>query len=145
MFCHMCYGNIEFIWLSNIFKHKTFTIWPNREWYSEDMRIEKQKKRKLERHWRRSKLTVGRDIYVDQCRKVDQLIHDAMSEYYRSLIRENASGQTNCSEFVTRIHIKLKLKTWLTELTERFLDYFVTKIVKIQANLIEIWQNMDEH
>jgi len=40
---------------------------PPTPWYTEEIKTEKVKRRKLERTWRKSRLTIDRDIFVQQC------------------------------------------------------------------------------
>ena len=47
-------------------KTRTITIRPSAPCYNEDIREEKQKRRALERRWRRSGLTIERERFVDQ-------------------------------------------------------------------------------
>ena len=128
-------------------KHKVIITRPDTEWFSDSIKAEKQVKRKLERHWRSSKLTIDREIYVDQCRKVDHMIDVARTNYYLNKISENASDQRRLFKVVEDMtHKKTSPKfpthESLSELAERFADYFSEKIVKIRSDLQEIRQDL---
>ena len=54
-------------------------------WYTEDIRIEKGKRKRLERLWRRNRLTIHRDMYVEQCKHVNNLLFDSNMKFYSNL------------------------------------------------------------
>ena len=56
-------------------KKKIVTLRPAAPWYSEEIRKEKSKRRKLECRWRRTRLAIIREVYVQQCNTVNNLIH----------------------------------------------------------------------
>ena len=70
-------------------KTRTITIRPSAPWYTEDIREEKQKRRALERRWRKTGLTVDRERFVDQCQVVNEFILQAKTAYYLRVIDEN--------------------------------------------------------
>ena len=57
------------------------TISPAAPWYSENIKLEKAKRRKLERKWRKDKLVVHSEMYVEQCVLVNKLIHDTKMRF----------------------------------------------------------------
>ena len=71
---------------------RNITIRPSAPWYTEDIREEKQKRRALERRWRRTGLMVDRERFVDQCQVVDEFILQAKTAYYSRIIDENTSA-----------------------------------------------------
>ena len=70
-------------------KTRTITIRPSAPWYTENIRVEKQKRRALERRWRRTGLQVDHERFVDQCRVVNEFISQAKTAYYSRIIDEN--------------------------------------------------------
>ena len=58
-------------------KKRVLTLRPNAAWYTDDIKQEKAKRRKLERRWRATRLTIDRQIYVEQCKHVSKCIYDA--------------------------------------------------------------------
>ena len=44
--------------------------------------MEKRKRRKLERRWRTSRLTVDHHAYVNHCTTVNDLIHQSKMEHF---------------------------------------------------------------
>ena len=72
-------------------KKRVLTLRPNSAWYTDDIKQEKAKRRKLERRWRATRLTIDHQIYVEQCKLVSKCIYDAKREYYSGVIAENQS------------------------------------------------------
>ena len=97
-------------------------------------------RRSLERKWRSDKLEIHRQIYREQCRKVNNLIRDAKTKYYANIIEEKSNDQKALFKFVrslTTSSSKSSLPTHDTvnQLTETFSNYFTENIVKIRSNL----------
>ena len=69
------------------------TIRPFAPWYSPIVATEKQKRRRLERKWRKTRLQSDREAYQYQCCVVNELISSLKSTYYTSLINEHSSNQ----------------------------------------------------
>ena len=49
---------------------RSVSIRPNCPWYSDDLRGAKRNKRRLERKFRKSKLEIDRQIYLDACKDI---------------------------------------------------------------------------
>jgi exonuclease III len=56
---------------------KTVVIRPNTPWCTEDIRHEKQNRRKLERKWRRSRAVEDRKAYKAKCCYINKLVSEA--------------------------------------------------------------------
>lgn len=74
-------------------KRRTITLRSPSPWYDEDIGKAERKRRKLERRWRASRLSVNRKTCVGQCLVVDNMLKKAKASYYSSIISENASNQ----------------------------------------------------
>ena len=61
-------------------KKRVLTLRPNAAWYTDDIKQEKAKRTKLEGHWRATRLTIERQIYVEQCKHVSKCIYEAKRE-----------------------------------------------------------------
>ena len=55
-------------------KTRLVTSRPSAPWYSEEIAAEKRKRRKLERHWRKSGTVADKLQYADQCGRVRKLL-----------------------------------------------------------------------
>ena len=121
-------------------KKKIVTLRPTTPWYSEEIRKEKSKRRKLECRWRRTRLTIDREIYVQQCNTVNTLISSSKKEVYSSIITENKSDPrvlfSSFDKLVNRTSEKM-LPHFKdpSELADRFADFFVEKISRLRTNL----------
>ena len=69
-------------------KTKTITLRPTAQWYTEEIRSEKRKRRALERRWRSSK----RESDYSRCLRVNALIKKTKVDYYSGIIRESSNN-----------------------------------------------------
>ncbi len=116
---------------------------PSAPYYTDAIRDEKRKKRKLERQWRRTKLTVHKEIFLEQCKHVTSMLTDSKQAYYENTIQENSKDQKALFKVVDKLlhkneEPKLPTHTSLHELCESFADFFVNKITKIRLDLSSI-------
>jgi hypothetical protein len=128
-------------------QERTIIIRPVAPWYNESIKEEKQKRRKLERVWRESELTVHREVYKDQCCKVNKLVCETKREYLSKKIDEHVNDQKALFKITdTLLHknvaTPLPSHTSSDELANRFADYFTDKIIKIRADLESIRSNV---
>ena len=70
---------------------RTVTLRPVAAWYSEEINSLKKHRRRLERRWRRTKLSTDRQLFIAQCRAVHNLTCSSKKSYYTSLINDNQS------------------------------------------------------
>ena len=73
---------------------RVITLRPNAPWYNEKLREEKQKRRKAERLWRRTRLTIHHQMYKEQCRVVGSLVTQCKKDYYSDKIVEYGSNHS---------------------------------------------------
>ena len=109
-------------------------------WYTEEIAIEKCKRRQLERHWRKSGLEADKQQFADQCKQVRELIKSTKANHYSSLIMENKSDHKvlfhsiNCLlHRILEKHYPICSST--NELCNKFADFFSEKILKIRHQL----------
>eukprot|EP00914_Ancora_sagittata_P024929 GHVO01049741.1.p1 GENE.GHVO01049741.1~~GHVO01049741.1.p1 ORF type:complete len:428 (+),score=35.21 GHVO01049741.1:104-1387(+) len=67
-------------------KECTLTIRPQTKWYNETIRSAKQQRRQKERLWRKTGLTVHRDLFIEERNKIKTLISETKKKYYRDTI-----------------------------------------------------------
>lgn len=122
-------------------KTRTITIRPEAVWYNNSIREAKQRRRKAERIWRRSGLTVHRDIYMVRRAEVNDLIEDAKKDHYSSTIAEHKGDSKQLFKVVNKLLGKsntspMPSSTSDTELASMFSDFFVQKITKIRSSIV---------
>ena len=118
-------------------KKRTVTLRPAAQWYTEEIRTEKVKRRRLERMWRANKLTINREMFVEQCNVVNRLIYKSKMKFYSTLIEENSSNQAVLFTAVDRMLNRKavdKLPSYddLRELANKFADFFTEKVQAIR-------------
>ena len=89
-------------------------------------------------YWRKSRLTVDRQSYVDQCIVVKNLISKAKNEFYSNVISENKSNQRvlfSTFQKWTNMNYDQNFPSSSSpdNLANLFADFFEDKILKIQA------------
>ena len=110
-------------------KKRIVTLRPAAPWYSDDIRKAKSIRRKLERKWRSTRLTIDREIYVRQCDTVNPLISSSKENYYSSIIADNKSDpkvlfscfdrmlnrgklESCCPGLMTQVNLLINLRTF---------------------------------
>ena len=121
-------------------KERIITLRPSNPWYTEEIRKEKIKRRKLERTWRRSRLTIHRDLYVEQCHVVKRLIQKSKNEYFSNVINDNKFDQkvlfSTFDKWLNReTQLSLPSAPSPKYLANSFAEFFLGKIRSIQSNL----------
>lgn len=119
---------------------KVVTLRPANPWLTPEIQMEKVTRRRLECRWRKTRLTVERELYTQQCAVVCKLIRGAKERYYSELIADLSSDPR---ELFRTLETLLNGKTErlyppvtsLEVLPNRFADYFKQKITNIRAEL----------
>ena len=119
---------------------KTLTIKTFSPWISDDICREICRRRTFERLWRRTGLSVHRQMYKDQRTHVTSLIASAKQSYYNGKIVEGSSNNKTLFRIVDKLLHKEKRLTLLTSLgtsdtlAAKFLHFFHDKIIKIRSS-----------
>lgn len=126
-------------------KKRVLTLRPSAPWYDDSIRKEKIKRRKLERCWRNSGLTIDRELFVNQCKRVNDLFLQSKMHYYSNLIEDNKSNPKILFSTVSKLlHLKgdVRFPTWdsTMDLAIAFADFFNVKITDIRADLAVMQQ-----
>ena len=116
------------------------TIREHAPWQTEEIKHARLARRQAERKWRKTRLTVDREIYKNQRQSVTMLIEKAKTDYYTGLVQEHATDQKALFKLVNSLMYKnestpLPPHQTLDELTTEFGDFFLEKINKIQEDL----------
>jgi hypothetical protein len=112
---------------------KQVILRPNTPWYTEQLQKAKQCRRKAERRWLATRLTVHLDILRAKRVIVNRLCQDAKSKYYHEKIAGCNKDQKALFKLTKLLINKGKdrsLPTFTSEeiLANSFADYFIDKI-----------------
>ena len=132
--------------LSSILDHlaplrtRTIAFRPDAQWYNDEIRMAKQQRRHSERKWRKTGLTVDRDLYMADRTKVNDLIHSAKQNYYREIIQSNKNDSKRLFQSVNTLlgrGKKCSLPHGKSDdaIAEMFSNFFVEKIALIKQNI----------
>ena len=145
-FLCICYGDFVFTTtLLYMEEHapsqtKQLILRPNTEWYTEELYMAKQDRRKSERRMRKTQLIVDKELYHEKCRNVGKLLFRCKKEYFANKISEIGHDQKQLYKVTNNLLCKTK-ETVLPsipdhyELANRFDDFFIGKIETIRDNL----------
>ena len=125
-------------------KTRTITVRPKQPWYDESVDEARKIKRKAEKMWRKTGLTVHKEIYISKKKALTEVIKSAKTNFYRNRL-DNNPGQKELFNCVNELLNKTKTTslpkhTSKTDLANEMSDYFSDKIKKIR-NHLEIIQN----
>ena len=128
---------------------KIITIRNKHRGFTDDLREEKKKRRRLERRWRRTKSAVDRDKFVKQKLKLRKLLEDSDTAFYSNLVMENSHSTKGLFKVVNNMLNKktespLPKHDSTLQLANEFVDFFDEKIEKIQ-NHLDLAMNLDEN
>ena len=73
-------------------KTKWLTIRPAAPWVNDDILSARKERRRMERRWRLSRLTVDLEIFMNQRDIVKKMIYTAKSEFYANQIKDQAGN-----------------------------------------------------
>lgn len=121
-------------------KSKSITLRPHAPWYTVELRVAKQTKRRLERKWKKSQLEVDRQIYAHQCKTYTRMLEQAKCDHYRSEISECNDRQLfrvvdKMSRPAAAAAPTLPSYDDAKSLANRFADFFRTKVKKLRDDL----------
>ena len=118
-------------------KSRMVTIRPAAPWFSEDIKLERRIRRRLERKWRRSGLREDRIRFIQQNRIVNQLLFSTRSQYHTKLIDENCLNQRKLFGIVSKLLHRNPAPLYpscssMAYLANNFIDFFADKIPTIR-------------
>ena len=130
-------------------QEKIITIRNKHRGFTDELREEKKKRRRLERRWRRTKSSVDRDNFVEQKLRLGNLLEDSDTAFYSNLVMENSQSTKGLFKVLTNMLNKktespLPRHDSTLQLANEFVDFFVGKIEKIQ-NHLDLAINRDEN
>ena len=141
--------------LSELFKkhaplvERSLIIRPDTQWITDELIDAKRKRRRLERLWRRTKLTVHQEMFRAQCRLVNRMTRTCRQEYYQAKISENKHNSKELYKVVNGLLHRAKEsvippKDNPSELASDFNTFFTDKITSIRRNLETMYEPPEE-
>lgn len=130
-------------------KERVITVRPSAPWYTAQVTAEKQKRRRLKRKWRASRLPADREQYVHQCSVVINLIKFLKSEYYSSVIKENSGNQKFLFKTVQKLLQKPTVNHYPPSendrmLADKFAIFLVLRLIHciMTVSLLKRWLSL---
>lgn len=120
--------------------NKKVILRPNAPWYTNDIRVEKRHRRKLERIYRKTGLMIHKQSYDQQCVSVNKMCLKASEEYYLSKIRECNGDPRKIKHIMAHLLGNKKTPIFPSApsdqiLANDFINFFTNKISKIRNNI----------
>lgn len=116
---------------------------PCAPWYSSEIDVQKNIRRKLERSWRRTRLPVDRERYVFRSILFNDMIASAKHTFYSSLIQENSGNSGLLFKTIEKLLHSNPVQRYLSgpnncSPSESFVEYFSDRIIKIRKDLDKV-------
>ncbi|XP_072022074.1 uncharacterized protein [Amphiura filiformis] len=117
---------------------KSVIVRPHCPWYTDELRLAKQKKRQAERKYTKSKLEIDKQIYADHSKSYKTMLETAKRDHHRSKIEDCDSKELfRVVDKLCNPAAELAFPDHNSEdeLAEKFATYFDEKIQKIRNDL----------
>jgi hypothetical protein len=111
-------------------------------WMNENI-LNAKKKRRMGRRWRKSKLTVHKEVYMSECKAVKNLLEKEKSSYFNEKIKQCEGDQKKLFSIVDNLLHRKKLTSLpehdrLANFVDSFSDFFIGKIENIRKDLNDL-------
>jgi hypothetical protein len=121
-------------------KQRVVVVRPNTPWYNPEIRAAKVERRKCERKYRLSKLSIDLENYQCQRNKVNELIEKSKQTYFVDKINEASGPKELQRVFDQLLHTNSKTSVLPSschsvELADKFSSHFCDKIVNIRSSI----------
>ena len=122
-------------------KTRVVTIRPNSPWYDDELQEAKHERRRRERTWRQSGLASDRERYKVQRNHVNQLLKDAKTRHFSSIVAEQKKNPKKLFEIIDSLingeNASPPLPNHLSphEVASEFNSFFIQKIELIRSDL----------
>ena len=119
---------------------KIVSLKPESPWYTEEVHMAKITKRMAERRWRKSRLTIDREVYIREKNKMKRVIKHAKSKYFQEQICEKSRNPKALSNLLSRLlnspNAPPTIPTAPTKSqADTFGDFFKDKIMRIRKTI----------
>ena len=119
---------------------KLITLRPSCPWYNQELHDAKHLRRKLERRWRKSRLTIDHEIYRTQCSLVNKLLRHARINYYSEKLEACGRDQKSLFKVTNTLLGKANVAALPSDrpsdkIAQDFSDFFVGKVDDIRVGI----------
>jgi hypothetical protein len=124
-------------------KHRILTVRPQQPWYNDEIHAARKEKKKMERKWRDTGLTVHKEIYREQKNKLTHMIENSKKEFYHDKINETKGDQKALFKCVNSLLYRsrsssLPIHDSKQELCDTMSDFFTNKVKTIRSQLEKV-------
>ena len=115
-------------------------LFPRQPWFNDEIKTERQLRRKYERLAKRTKLACHEDMLRNQKNKVNVMCHSARCDHYSKKVQECGTDQKAMFRIIKELFHESTGSQYpdydsINSLVEGFSDYFIGKIELIRAKL----------
>ena len=119
---------------------RSVTLHPYAPWFTDEIKVAKRKRRKLERRWRTHNTEANYLLYTEHCREVNDLIRCAKENHFSSLIESNQGDQKMLFQTVNNLLYRKPIVRYPfvgsdMAIAEKFKSFFIDKIRLIRDSL----------
>jgi hypothetical protein len=116
------------------------TLRPNTPFYNETIINAKREKRQKERKWRKTRLEIDHQLYIESCTEMNRLFRKAKTDFYSDKIIESQGDQRtlfNIADTLLKRNTSnlLPQHTLLQDLCDDFASFFSNKIKAIREKM----------
>ena len=108
-------------------------------WYTEEIKTEKRKRRRIERQWRVTRSASDRENFVRQCHAVNNMSSSKLNYYSRLVTENQCDFRKLFSTFSKLLHqhpeIRFPQHEITASLAQEFIAFFDNKIRRIREDL----------
>ena len=120
---------------------QSLTLRPRCSWYDEDIHRAKREKRKIERQYRKSKLTVHKELLCRQRNTLNSLLSSKKSAFMKTKIEESKSNPKKLQSLLKAL-VGRSNPGNAPQSPEEFVDFFDFKISKIQKEFPKLTDSL---
>ena len=119
---------------------RSFVEWPFCPWMTDEIKEARKARSKCEATWRKTKLTIHREMYQDARLHLKLQINNAKTNYYTQLVDRCQKDQRSLFHLIHKLTSNATSSTLPQHesseiLAKNFSDFFINKIEKIQEGL----------
>ena len=119
---------------------KSVTLRPYAPWFTDEIKVAKRKRRKLERRWRAHNTEANHLLYTEHSREVNDLIRCAKENQFSSIIESNQGDQKILFKAVNNFLYRKPIVRYPSvgsdmAIAEKFKSFFIDKIRRIRDSL----------